>query len=151
MSGCQQLISVQSLSRVQLFATAWPAAYQASPSMGFSRQEYWSGSLFHTLHNTNSLELFLIVSKCVFVFFYINLHLTQVQPLHFVIYFKSFLISYLTHCGYLVTYLLEYPISICLSCFLVVMFNLFFPLPFLNGYQFRRIEQIQIILSGKTA
>ena len=33
----------KSLSRVQLFATPWTAAYQAPPSMGFSRQEYWSG------------------------------------------------------------------------------------------------------------
>ena len=32
-----------SLSRVRLFATPWTVAYQASPSMGFSRQEYWSG------------------------------------------------------------------------------------------------------------
>ena len=32
-----------SLSRVQLFATLWTVAYQASPSMGFSSQEYWSG------------------------------------------------------------------------------------------------------------
>ena len=31
------------LSRVQLFVTPWTAAYQAPPSMGFSRQEYWSG------------------------------------------------------------------------------------------------------------
>ena len=31
------------LSRVWLFATPWTAAYQAPPSMGFSRQEYWSG------------------------------------------------------------------------------------------------------------
>ena len=31
---------VKSLSRVQLFATPWTIAYQASPSMGFSRQEY---------------------------------------------------------------------------------------------------------------
>ena len=31
------------LSHVQLFATPWTAAYQAPPSMGFSRQEYWSG------------------------------------------------------------------------------------------------------------
>ena len=37
---------VKSLSRVQLFATAWNVAYQASPSMGFSRQEYWSGLPF---------------------------------------------------------------------------------------------------------
>ena len=30
------------LSRVWLFATPWTAAYQAPPSMGFARQEYWS-------------------------------------------------------------------------------------------------------------
>ena len=33
----------KSLSRIRLLATPWTAAYQASPSMGFSRQEYWSG------------------------------------------------------------------------------------------------------------
>ena len=33
-------------SRVRLFATAWTVAYQAPPSMGFSRQEYWSGLPF---------------------------------------------------------------------------------------------------------
>ena len=36
-------MKVKSLSRVQLLATPWTAAYQAPPSMGFSRQEYWSG------------------------------------------------------------------------------------------------------------
>ena len=36
-------VKVKSLSRVQLFTTPWTAAYQAPPSMGFSRQEYWSG------------------------------------------------------------------------------------------------------------
>ena len=35
-----------SLSRVQLFVTAYTVAYQAPPSMGFSRQEYWSGLPF---------------------------------------------------------------------------------------------------------
>ena len=35
-------VKVKSLSRVQLLATPWSAAYQAPPSMGFSRQEYWS-------------------------------------------------------------------------------------------------------------
>ena len=34
---------VKSLSRVRLFATPWTAAYRTPPSMGFSRQEYWSG------------------------------------------------------------------------------------------------------------
>ena len=34
---------MKSLSHVRLLATSWTAAYQAPPSMGFSRQEYWSG------------------------------------------------------------------------------------------------------------
>ena len=36
-------VKVKSLSPVRLFATPWSAAYQAPLSMGFSRQEYWSG------------------------------------------------------------------------------------------------------------
>ena len=47
--GCHFLLQcmkvkmkVKSLSRVHLFATPWTAAYQALPSTGFSRQEYWS-------------------------------------------------------------------------------------------------------------
>ena len=36
-------VEVKSLSRVQLLATPWTAAYEAPLSMGFSRQEYWSG------------------------------------------------------------------------------------------------------------
>ena len=37
---------MKSLSRVRLFATPWTVAYQAPPSMGFSRQECWSGFPF---------------------------------------------------------------------------------------------------------
>ena len=36
-------VKVKSLSRVRLVATPWTAAHEAPPSMGFSRQEYWSG------------------------------------------------------------------------------------------------------------
>jgi len=36
-------VKVKSPSCVRLFATPWTAAYQAPPSIGFSRQEYWSG------------------------------------------------------------------------------------------------------------
>ena len=39
-------VKVKSLSNVQLFATPCTVAYQAPPSMGFSRQEYWSGLPF---------------------------------------------------------------------------------------------------------
>ena len=39
-------VKVKSLSRVWLCATPWTAAHQVPPSMGFSRQEYWSGLPF---------------------------------------------------------------------------------------------------------
>ena len=39
-------VKVKSPSRVRLFATPWTVAYQTPPSMGFSRQEYWSGLPF---------------------------------------------------------------------------------------------------------
>ena len=39
-------VKVKSLSRVRLFVTPWTVAYQAPPSMGFSRQECWSGLPF---------------------------------------------------------------------------------------------------------
>ena len=42
-SAWKRKVKVKSLSRVQLLATPWTAAHQAPPSMGFSRQEYWSG------------------------------------------------------------------------------------------------------------
>ena len=44
---------VKLLSRVRLLATPWTAAYQAPPSMGFSRQEYWSGVPSPSLHILN--------------------------------------------------------------------------------------------------
>ena len=40
------LVKMKSLSRVRLFVTPWTVAYQVPPSMGFSRQEYWSGLPF---------------------------------------------------------------------------------------------------------
>ena len=49
--GCHFLLQFRkvkgkSLSRFRLFATPWTGAYQAPPSMGFSKQEYWSGLPF---------------------------------------------------------------------------------------------------------
>ena len=44
LSPCLKVkVKVKSFSRVRLFAAPWTVAYQAAPSMGFSRQEYWSG------------------------------------------------------------------------------------------------------------
>ena len=42
-SAWKKKVKVKSLSRVRLLVTSWTAAYQAPLSMGFSRQEYWSG------------------------------------------------------------------------------------------------------------
>ena len=41
-------VKVKSLSRVRLLVTPWTVAHQAPLSMGFSRQEYWSGLPFHS-------------------------------------------------------------------------------------------------------
>ena len=45
-NGWKWKVKVKSLSCLQLSATPWTVAYQAPPSMGFSRQEYWSGLPF---------------------------------------------------------------------------------------------------------
>ena len=52
-------MKVKSLSHARLLATPWTGAYEAPPSMGFSRQEYWSGvplpSLLNDLGNHNAV------------------------------------------------------------------------------------------------
>ena len=42
----KESIEMKSLSRVRLFETPWTVAHQSPLSMGFSRQEYWSGLPF---------------------------------------------------------------------------------------------------------
>ena len=50
-------VKVKSLSCVRLFATPWTVAYQAPPSMGFFRQEYWSGLLFLSPRDLSNLGI----------------------------------------------------------------------------------------------
>ena len=58
-------VKVKSLSRVRLLSTPWTAAYQAPPSMGFSRQEYWSGLPLPSPKNKLGSRLRLFhTSKC---------------------------------------------------------------------------------------
>ena len=47
----RQKMKLKSFSCVQLFGTPWTVAYHAPPSMGFSRQEYWSGLPFPSPEN----------------------------------------------------------------------------------------------------
>jgi len=56
-------VKVKSLSRVQLLVTPWTAAYQAPLSMGFSRQEYWSGLPLPS--PLSSSESWRVLSSCV--------------------------------------------------------------------------------------
>ena len=67
-------VKVKSLSRVWLLATPWTAAYQAPLSMGFSKQEYWSG-----VPITSYMVLFITgvifsgstnLIKCIYIFFF---------------------------------------------------------------------------------
>ena len=57
-------VKVESLSRVRLLATPWTAAYQVPPSIGFSRQEYWSGvPLPFPEYYLNHLNWFLMLEE----------------------------------------------------------------------------------------
>ena len=61
-------VKVKLLSHVRLLATPWTAAHQAPPSMGFSRQEYWSGvplpSPNFSLRVVNNMRLCLVAQLC---------------------------------------------------------------------------------------
>ena len=62
-------VKVKSLSGVQLFATPWTVVYQAPPSMGFSRQEYWSAVSTRAECFTKKIFL-LILPKSMLTFFF---------------------------------------------------------------------------------
>ena len=60
---------VKSLSHAQLFATPWTVAYQAPPSMGFSRQESWSGLPFPSPdHSLETFKLLMFTTARVYPF-----------------------------------------------------------------------------------
>ena len=67
-------VKVKLLSRVRLLATPWTVAYQAPPSMGFSRQEYWSGvplpspKVSSVEYNSYSPSLYLVSVGCDYLY-----------------------------------------------------------------------------------
>ena len=81
----------KSLSHVRLLTTPWTAAYQAPPSMGFSRQEYWSGlpNTLEILVKIHSLlwsqTWWIIYSSCgvrnLWAFLLILMHIQVWEPL----------------------------------------------------------------------
>ena len=74
-------MKVKSLSRVRLLATPWTAAYQAPPSMGFSRQEYWSGVPLPSPNMLSSLVItFLPRSKRLLILWLESLSAVILEP-----------------------------------------------------------------------
>ena len=67
-------VKVKSLSRVRLFATPWTAAHQAPLSLGFSRQEYWSGVPY-------KLVYFLLIALACFCLLYHFFFSSRLFPL----------------------------------------------------------------------
>ena len=68
--ACSNSCPLSGWSHVQLFATPWTAAYQSPPSMGFSRQEYWSElplpspkKIFSPSHSIVFLYFFALISE----------------------------------------------------------------------------------------
>ena len=60
------LLLLSHFSRAQLCATPWTAAHQAPPSLGFSRQEYWSGvPLPSPPFSTRTIQIFFSVPESV--------------------------------------------------------------------------------------
>ena len=83
-------VKVKSLSHVQLLATPWTAAYQAPPSMRFSRQEYWSGVPLPSLNMLSSLVItFLPMSKHLLISWLQSPSAVILEPLKI----KSFTVS----------------------------------------------------------
>ena len=113
-------VKVKLLSRVQLLATPWTAAYQAPPPMGFSKQEYWSGlplpsckimsyPVIHHLDSTlwthgqcyficNPIPLFLLHIKVTLCYIYIIY--CMVYIIYYVIYNNIYILLYIFHCKF---------------------------------------------------
>jgi len=95
--GCHFLlqcmkVKVKWLSRVRLLATPWTAALQAPPSMGFSRQEYWSGV------PSPSPSFCLSLTKSVHCQSYLGQHLFSLSSVRLFHIFAIHLYSLLTLC-----------------------------------------------------
>ena len=74
---CMLLLLLSRFSRVQLCATPQMAAHQAPPSLGFSRQEHWSGLPFpspiHIFLQLNNIPLYMYVGIHTHVYYIIQL------------------------------------------------------------------------------
>ena len=82
------LLLLNHFSRVRLCATPWTAAYQAPLSMGFSRQEYWSGLPLPSPHCRILKDLIQFIPECFNGFRYILQFKSEFSNKEFVIWAK---------------------------------------------------------------
>ena len=82
-------VKVKALSRVRVLATPWTEAYQAPPSMGFSRREYWHGLPLVVLDIHNFLWSFSCISYMRDLFCFLSVGFTFA--------FSVFLLKYIWH------------------------------------------------------
>ena len=75
-------VKVKSLSHVQLFATPWTVAYRAPPSMGFSRQRYWSGLPFPSPHTYIGMYKYILYLAAILSLTSSNVSLSQLSSLY---------------------------------------------------------------------
>ena len=94
-------VKVKSLSHVRLLVTPWTAAYQAPPSMGLSRQEYWSGVPSPSLNNCASPTYFIefcmqghLTTYCICESYKIRKCLPQIPDLPIILRKTTLMISY---------------------------------------------------------
>ena len=117
--GCHfllQHVKVKSLSRVQLLATSWTAAYPAPLSMGFSRQGYWSGVTLPSpiIHIVGFKSTFLL-----FIFYLSHFSFLIFSSLSTLFDAEHFLISFFPSTLYLWAVLLCF-----ISLWLFLVFNM---------------------------
>ena len=73
------IVKVKSLSRVRLFVTPWTVAYEAPPSMGFSRQEYWSGLPFPSPYTYVYICIHIHMYICTYILFFFSFHISCLE------------------------------------------------------------------------
>ena len=76
------LLLLNCFSRFQLMVTPWTGAYQAPPSMGFSKKEYWSGLPLPSLEPSYS-GLKFTIQKCNYFFTKVNTYIIFIHLLEF--------------------------------------------------------------------
>ena len=74
----------KSLSQVRLLATPWTAAHQAPPSMGFSRQEWWSGVPLPSPHYYNYIYIYIyiLIEYIIIIYTLLNENINHLKMLH---------------------------------------------------------------------